>query len=693
VSRVSRVLGSAIDGAADALVQATNDWEDTFNTVTDMITVHDADFNIVRANKAAMEGLGLPNLVGLLTPKCFTFYHGTTDPPAGCPSCACLKTGQPAAFELFEPHLNAFLEIRAMPRMDGGGKQIGLIHVVRNVAERKQAEARIEHLNRVLRAIREVNQLIVRERDPLRLIQETCGLLVERRGYGCALIILTDEAGRPLTYAQAGLGESFEPMAERLRQGAFPACCDGAPVHGQVGLITDRGGVCAPCPLVTQCLDGDTMCIRLADGNRGYGFLAVSVAHALGGDSEEQTLFGEVAGDIAFALHSIEQGKAIQRVEKEGERIADQLRQAQKMEAVGRLAGGVAHDFNNILQATLSLAEVLRSRAESRTTRENATEIEAHLRRGAGLTQQLLLFSRQQVPETARLDLGELVKESGAMLRRLIPANILLSVEVGSEHLWTEGNSGQLHQVLMNLTVNARDAMSEGGKLAVRTGAGAGEVWVEVEDSGLGMSEEVRKRIFEPFFSTKETGRGTGLGLAVVYGIVKQHRGRLEVASREGEGSRFRVSLLEVAAAAGAAEAQIVPEADLPMGSGESILVVEDEEGARHGLTELLGLLGYTVTAVGSGEQALALPEEPQYRVLLADLMLPGIPGPELAHRLAERWPGLAVILMSGYTEDEAVRRGVEGSTMRFLQKPFDMAALARGVHMAVTGPPSRPGT
>ena len=369
-----------------------------------------------------------------------------------------------------------------------------------------------------------------------------------------------------------------------------------------------------------------------------------------------------------------------------------QLLQSQKLQAVGRLAGGVAHDFNNIIQAMLSLATVLHLKAGRPELVRIVDEIEAHIKRGAALTQQLLLFSRRQAGERKRLELGEAASAAAGLLRRLIPENILLAVEDPPEPVWVDANPGQLQQVLMNLVVNARDAMPSGGTLTVRAGGGAGEATVEVVDTGCGMDEATRSHLFEPFFTTKDAGRGTGLGLSVVHGIVEQHGGRVEVESEPGKGSTFRVMLPSMPAPERPAAAP-GDDAELPRGQGERVLVVEDEDGAREGLSELLTMLGYGVTALGSAEDALALPDAPAPDLLLTDLMLPGIDGATLAARLRERWTHLRVVLMSGYTEDEAVRRGVDEGSVRFLQKPFDVATLARAVSSTLASPPPSDGT
>ena len=372
--------------------------------------------------------------------------------------------------------------------------------------------------------------------------------------------------------------------------------------------------------------------------------------------------------------------------------LEEQLRHAQKMEAVGTLAGGVAHDFNNLLQAMLSVAQAARLRTREPEVSRALAELESHVRSAATLTRQLLLFSRQETARREVVDLAAVVGEGTAMLRRLLPETITLRVDTAPEPLLVEADPGQVSQVLANLVVNARDAMPEGGRLSVRTGRAGADVFLDVEDGGSGMTPEVRERIFDPFFTTKGHGHGTGLGLAVVHGIVESHQGRVEVASEPGRGSRFRV-LLPAAEAPGGVGTTVGAVADtLPTGNGERILLVEDEDGARAGLAELLGLLRYSVTAVRSGEDAGALPAEPAFDLLLTDFMLPGASGLMVASELSARWPRLRVVVMSGYAADAVSRGELAGDSVRFLQKPFDMTTLARELRAALAEP-SPPGT
>lgn len=373
----------------------------------------------------------------------------------------------------------------------------------------------------------------------------------------------------------------------------------------------------------------------------------------------------------------------------ERKRLEEQLRQAQKMEAIGRLAGGVAHDFNNLLQAILSLGQVLVARSQHPELRGTAAELEAHVRRGADLTRQLLLFSRREMARRLPLDLNGVVRDGMGLLRRVIPETILVAVDLADEVLTVEADRGQLQQVLTNLVLNARDAMPGHGALTVTTGRDGDTVWLEVRDTGIGMDEATRERIFEPFFSTKGHELGTGLGLAVVHGIVQYHGGRIEVDSASGCGSRFRVTLpgaLGVGAAAGVERGEA---GELLRGNGERVLVVEDEDGARDGLRQLLDLLGYEVVALASGEEALAQEAARPFHLLLTDYVLPGINGLSLSRELGSRWPMMKVVLMSGYAEDEIVRHAVAAGRLRFLAKPFDVATLAREVRGALAGDPA----
>jgi signal transduction histidine kinase/CheY-like chemotaxis protein len=373
-------------------------------------------------------------------------------------------------------------------------------------------------------------------------------------------------------------------------------------------------------------------------------------------------------------------------------KLEEQLRLAQKMEAIGQLAGGVAHDFNNLLTVIRGHTElILDGAAGNQNLQHNALAVQEAARRAASITQQLLAFSRRQVLQPRVLELNQVVKKSAELLRRLIRANIELQIETGAEPLWIKADASQLEQVLMNLVVNARDAMPAGGtlklttqplpadSLAIRRQIGMPDVnyaLLTVRDTGVGMDTVTQAQ----FFTTKEPGKGTGLGLATVYGVVKQSSGWIFVESELGKGSTFLLFFPETAAASESEIAKSVRPGK-PIGN-ETILVAEDQEDVRGLTVEYLTSLGYTVLAAEDGESALNLAERQsgQIHLLLTDAMMPRMSGLALARRLRERCPGVKVLYISGYANDAAALEGIGLENEPFLQKPFAMDELARKV-------------
>jgi len=377
--------------------------------------------------------------------------------------------------------------------------------------------------------------------------------------------------------------------------------------------------------------------------------------------------------------------------------LEQQLRQAQKMEAVGRLAGGIAHDFNNILTAITGYADLLlEDLAATDPRRQDADEIHKAADRAAGLTRQLLAFSRQQVLQPTVLEVNKLVADLEKMLRRLLGEDVELSTRLAPTTGRVKADPGQLEQVIMNLAVNARDAMPNGGKLTLETGnvnldeayaadhypARAGPfVMLAVSDTGIGMSEETQAHMFEPFFTTKEKGKGTGLGLATVYGIIKQSGGFIWVYSEVGHGTTFKLYLPRVEELAERASAPAQAPAR-PVRGTETVLVVEDEAPVRNVARQVLERHGYTVLEAPSAEAALDLATRytGTIHLLLTDVVMPGLNGRELASRLADLRPDARVIFMSGYTDDAVTRHGVLEPGSAYVQKPFTPDAIARRV-------------
>jgi PAS domain S-box-containing protein len=378
-------------------------------------------------------------------------------------------------------------------------------------------------------------------------------------------------------------------------------------------------------------------------------------------------------------------------------RLEEHLRQAQKIEAVGRLAGGIAHDFNNILGVILGQSQImLRGMPPDHPLRARVEQILSASERAAGLTRQLLAFSRKQVFEMRVLDLNEIVEGLKSMLGRLLGEDVELTFRRGQDLGRIRADPTQIEQILMNLAVNARDAMPGGGRLAVETsdaemdedyarihaGAVAGRyVCLAVSDTGQGMTREVQARVFEPFFTTKEPGKGTGLGLSTVYGIVKQSDGFIYVYSEPGQGTTFKIYLPRVEAAADR------PVALAPATGGtETVLLVEDEESLRELIGEILEANGYEVLVAEDPAKAIEAAERHQgvIHLLLTDVVMPGMNGRELALRVKERRPAIRVLYMSGYTEDTIAHRGVLETGALLISKPFTQDALTRKLREAL---------
>lgn len=377
-----------------------------------------------------------------------------------------------------------------------------------------------------------------------------------------------------------------------------------------------------------------------------------------------------------------------------------QLRQTNKMDAIGRLASGVAHDFNNLLTVILGFTEIIASDATLAARHgSDISEIEKAARSAAGLTKQLLAFSRQQILLAAPLDLNALIREMAGMLGRLIGENITITLDLAPRLAPAFADHGQLEQVVMNLVVNAKDAMPTGGKVTIATSevtleGSASEVaavvpgrylLLAISDTGTGMSAETKQHLFEPFYTTKGTGKGTGLGLSTTYGIVNQSKGYIRVDSEPGSGTTFRVYLPEAEhAVAAPAVARAV--AGPGRSGSETLLLVEDESSVRRLTKRILEKAGYRVLEAANGEDAerVYAHDAETIALLVTDVIMPGCGGLELAARLQLRTPELRVLYLSGYTEDSVAQTVGLGRTSLFLQKPFTAEMLTRQVREAL---------
>jgi two-component system cell cycle sensor histidine kinase/response regulator CckA len=366
-----------------------------------------------------------------------------------------------------------------------------------------------------------------------------------------------------------------------------------------------------------------------------------------------------------------------------------QLHHAQKMECVGRLAGGVAHDFNNLLTCFVGYGGLLRKRLPDGDVRlryvEGMLEAADH---GASLTRQLLAFSRRQPLSPTVTSLNAIVLDTHKFLRRLIGEDLELVTDLASELANVKVDAGQMQQVILNLSVNARDAMPEGGRLTIATAnaPGGDRVTLSVSDTGTGMSPQALEHLFEPFFTTKEGGKGTGLGLSTVYGIVTQNGGAVTCTSQPGHGTTFTVSLPSSRETVARVEAS-APVRATPV--TETVLLVEDEERVREIATEVLVRCGYVVLSEPSAEAALARAQghAGPIQLLLTDVVLPGMNGRELAERLRASRPDSRVLYTSGYTDELAILHGLSGPGTLFLAKPYDPTALVRSVREVLNTP------
>jgi two-component system cell cycle sensor histidine kinase/response regulator CckA len=401
--------------------------------------------------------------------------------------------------------------------------------------------------------------------------------------------------------------------------------------------------------------------------------------------------------------------RALQEVEEHAERkrLEAQFIEAQKMEVVGQLAGGVAHDFNNVLAVIMGYSDLLmQDLPPEHPLQKYIDEIRLAAKRAAGLTQQLLIFSRKQTVQAVALDLNEVIESMDKMLRRLVDENIEMTMVYGNPIGQIKADSGYVWQVLMNLVVNARDAMPNGGKLTIETsavtldedhaqthpGATPGDyVRLSVADTGVGMSEEVKARIFEAFFTTKPAGKGTGLGLVTCQTIVRQSEGHIDVSSELGRGTTFKIYFPRIEQQSHVATKSLPKVGPLRRGT-EILLVVEDEPSVRHLAQGVLKAQGYDVLTAPNGQDALRVAREhkgPPIALVVTDVVMPRMGGRVMAEWLKVTYPELKILFTSGYTADAIAHDGVLDAGVEFLPKPYTPASLARKVRELLDAPQS----
>jgi PAS domain S-box-containing protein len=562
-------------------------------------------------------------------------------------------------------------EMTIAPVSGPDGRVAHFVAVKQDDTPRWRAEESLRKLNRAYRALSECNQALIRAQEEKVWVDRMCRIITEFGGYRTAWVAYRSEG-------RLGLESWDGSMADV--SAALPAA---EAVAASGGDSVEQAGT---------SLDGARALLPMSADGKVFGVLGIHSGESDAFDAGELRLVRELAGDMAYGIASLRAREENRRsLEKLG-RTEEQLRHAQKMETAGRLAGGIAHDFNNLLTVILAAcAEAAADLPETDGRREVVEMALGAARRGAELTRQLLAFSRRQVLVPQRFDLSAATVEMSRMLKRTLGEEIELRVEA-SEAVWVDADKGSIEQVLLNLAVNARDAMPRGGCLALRVlAAEASEAvscvdallpagryaLIEVEDSGLGMTEEVTAHIFEPFFTTKESGKGTGLGLSTVYGISRQNRGGICVRSAAGKGTTFTVLLPRAPEAGPAGEEQAPPPPRAPRAEG-SVLLVEDDPAVRALAARAVEAAGFSVRAAADPAEALRMAQVEAPQLVVTDVVLPGLSGPELVVRLRRRRPGLRALYVSGYMEHSILETAAEELSKGFLRKPFTPDELVR---------------
>ncbi|MDS4069516.1 MAG: GAF domain-containing protein, partial [Candidatus Competibacter sp.] len=584
-----------------------------------------------------------------------------------------------------------------------------LMEAVWKVVEQRQAEDKERQAVRSYRMLSHCNKVIALAEEDVGLMREICRILVAEGGWRMAWVGL----------AEPGPGKRVRPVAQAGVEDGYlegiEVTWDESPTgRGPAGTAIRTGQ-----PVVCRNLLTDPSFVPWREEASRRGYVAV-ISLPLGGETgvlgtlnlyaadpealapAEVELLRRLADNLAYALRVLRMKAAGEQALRKHDALEAQLHQAQKMQAVGRLAGGVAHDFNNMLAVIAGHAEMaLEQTAPDSPLHADLLEIQKAAQRSTDLTHQLLAFARKQTIVPQVLDLNDTIAGMLKMLGRLIGENIDLLWKPAGQMWSVNMDPAQIDQILANLVVNARDAISGVGKIVIETGqvtldeaycethAGfipGSYVLLAVNDNGCGMDKAVQEQIFDPFFTTKPQGKGTGLGLATVYGIVKQNQGFINVYSEPGKGTSFKIYLPRHAS--DHASVGLVPAPPAPPAGTETVLLVEDEAGLLQLGTQLLERLGYTVLATGSPNHAIELAETHPgvIHLLLTDVIMPEMSGRDLWQRLQTIRPGLKCLFMSGYTANVIAHHGVLDPGVHFLQKPFSRQVLAMKLREALYG-------
>lgn len=583
----------------------------------------------------------------------------------------------------------------------------------KEIVGRKRVEEEIRRVNRALKTLSESNMALARATEESALLDDVCSILVEVGGYPMVWVgyVEQDEERRVRPASKAGDDGGY------LNAVNFN-WMENKNDHNPVGMAIRTK---KPCIVKNLPEKSDDIPWRCEAAKRGFvssvslplmsddvvfGSLSIYSTDEDAFDPEETKLLDELASDLAFGIKLLRAREAHKRAEEEKERMHRQLIQAQKMEAVGMLAGGIAHDFNNMLTAIqVSIDLIMMEVGEKFVFYKDLKEVINYTKRASELLRQLLLFSRRHHMEYTTLDFNNMVSDMGKMLYRLIGEDIEISTDLESDLSTVRADRGTMEQVIMNLAVNARDAMPKGGKIMIKTEnvelddeqckdmpeARPGRfVHLSFSDTGMGMEENVTEHIFEPFFTTKGNGEGTGLGLSVVYGIVKQHDGWIGVRSEKGHGSSFEIYLPAVDEEM-LEQADEVVSLDQLQGEGKRILLVEDEEKVRRFTAQALSKNGYVVFPAANAKEAADVfeREKGNFNLILSDVVLPDQSGLELVDVFRSSKPHLQVMLCSGYTDNKSQWKIIQQRGYRFLEKPYTLGNLLSVVRDVFSSAPA----
>jgi PAS domain S-box-containing protein len=665
------------------ITRTAREWQITFDSSNDAIFILDQNQKILRWNKTAANFFhsATKDFIGQ---HCWEIVHGTDQPIPECPVFRVQKSLRRETMELSVG--KKWFEVNVDPILNAAGELVGAVHMVSDISERKQAE-KLMSLRLTLLEFAATHSLD-------ELLRQTLDQVGEMTHSPIGFYHFVDDDQKRLTL-QAWSTRTTKDFCTATGQGlhygidqagVWVDCVHQKKpvIHNDYAALSHKKGLpeghaLVSRELVVPIMRGDKIVAILGVGNKPTDYTKQDV--------ETVSYLADVAWEIAER----------KRAEEEKKKLEDQLGQSQKMESIGQLAGGVAHDFNNLLQGILGFSEIMQSEIDPNDPLSRyVEEIIKAAENAAALTSQLLTFSRKQIIVLKVINLNTIVKRSQTMLARLIGEDLELKC-ILAEDLWpTKADPAQIDQILVNLAVNSRDAMPDGGKLTIETanvtmdeefcqnhvGARPGEfIMLMVSDTGCGMAKEVLDKIFEPFFTTKEQGKGTGLGLSMVYGIVKQHEGFVFVSSEPRRGTTFTVYLPR-ATEIEVAEAPVEKFGHRPLGGAETVLLVEDQDTVRHLARTILKQHAYRVLEAENGGEAFLMCEkyEGAIHLLLTDVVMPKMNGPELYRRLAQMRPEIKVLYMSGYADNALGQRGLLAPGMFFLAKPFKADELLRKV-------------